>query len=206
MSLSTYTELKSDIADWINRDDLTARIPDFIRLAEAEFNDELRHWRMEKRAETTLDGRFIALPTDWQETTRFRLNVAGKSKLEFISLDEMEDKREKANDSAGTPEYFTYNAGQIELFPTPDGSYSATLGYYAQIDNLSASTATNWLLDNYPNVYLYGALTHTAPFLKEDERIQVWAAMYQAATNRLNKGSKRATTSASGLKMNIKSY
>ena len=36
MALTTYTELKAAIADWLNRSDLTSQIPDFITLAEAE--------------------------------------------------------------------------------------------------------------------------------------------------------------------------
>jgi len=36
MALTTYTELKSSLADWLNRSDLTSVIPDFISLAEAQ--------------------------------------------------------------------------------------------------------------------------------------------------------------------------
>ena len=38
MALGTFTELKDAIADWLDRSDLTARIPDFIALAEARIN------------------------------------------------------------------------------------------------------------------------------------------------------------------------
>ena len=55
MAISTYTELKTSIANFLNRDDLTATIPDFISLAESSINNEIRHWRMETRAETTGD-------------------------------------------------------------------------------------------------------------------------------------------------------
>ena len=56
MAISTFTELKASIANFLNRDDLTATIPDFISLAESSINNEIRHWRMEKRAETTVDS------------------------------------------------------------------------------------------------------------------------------------------------------
>ncbi len=43
MALSTYTELKASIANFLNRSDLTTEIEDdFIKLTEADFNAKLR--------------------------------------------------------------------------------------------------------------------------------------------------------------------
>ena len=43
MAITNYTELKSSLADWLNRSDLTTVIPDFITLAESQFNREIRN-------------------------------------------------------------------------------------------------------------------------------------------------------------------
>ena len=41
MALSNYTELKTAIANWLNRSDLTSEISDdFIKLTEADFNSK----------------------------------------------------------------------------------------------------------------------------------------------------------------------
>ena len=90
--------------------------------------------------------------------------------------------------------------------PTPDGAYSAILMYYAKIPTLSDSNETNWLLTHHPDIYLYGALLHSAPYLKEDERAQTWAALYTAAVMRVNNASSKSTTSGSGLRLKIGSY
>ena len=50
MAITTYAELQSSIADFLDRDDLTSVIPTFISLAEADMNRQIRHWRQEKRA------------------------------------------------------------------------------------------------------------------------------------------------------------
>ena len=50
MAITTYSELKTSIANWLNRDDLTTQIPDFISLAEENASLLVRHWRMENRA------------------------------------------------------------------------------------------------------------------------------------------------------------
>jgi hypothetical protein len=206
MAISTYTELKASIANFLNRDDLTATIPDFISLAESSINNEIRHWRMETRAETTLDGQFTGIPTDWLSTIRFHLTGNGTSSLEFMSLATIQNSRAARNDSAGTPTNYSLNSGQFELMPTPDGEQSAILMYYAKIPTLSDSNETNWLLTHHPDVYLYGALLHSAPYLKEDERAQTWAALYSAAVVRVNSASSRSTASGSGLRLKIGSY
>ena len=75
MSISTYSELKTSIANWLNRDDLTSVIPDFIALNEADMDRRIRHWRMEQRATATIDTRYTALPSDFMEAVRFHLDV-----------------------------------------------------------------------------------------------------------------------------------
>ena len=206
MAISTYAELKSSIANFLNRDDLTATIPDFISLAESSINNEIRHWRMETRAETTVDSQFTGIPTDWLSTIRFHLTTSGTTSLDFMSLAAMQTARAARNDAAGTPTNYSLNSSQFELFPTPDTSYSAILMYYAKIPTLSSSNATNWLLTYHPDVYLYGALLHSAPYLKEDARATTWAALYTAAVARVNTASSRSTASGSGLRLKIGSY
>lgn len=206
MDLTTYTGLKAAVATTLNRDDLASEVPAFIRLAEAQMQSDLRHWRMEKRAETTIDGQFTGLPSDWQETIRLHLNTDGTVDMRSVSRREIQTMRAASDDTAGEPRYYTHNAGQLEVFPTPDGSYSADLSYYANIEALTDSNASNWLLDKFPDIYLYGTLIHTAPFLQEDERTQTWAALYGAAVKKANDASKQSTASGSGLRMTIKSY
>ena len=206
MAISTYAELQTSIAGWLNRDDLTANIPDFIALAESSISNEVRHWRMEKRAETTIDGQFTGIPTDWIQTIRFHLTANGTVDLEYMSLSSMQAARARVDDSTGIPHSYALNSSQFEVFPSPSGSQSAILLYYQKVPELSASVTTNWLLTHYPDVYLYGALLHSAPFLKEDERAQTWAALYSTAVKRINDASSKSTASGSGLRLKIGSY
>lgn len=94
MSIETYGELKTAVADWSHRSDLTARIPDFIRLAENDFNRR-----------------------------------TGQSH---------------------------------DLTSRPDA-------------------ASNELLDDYPDVYLYGALMQMAIYTQDDAQLTKWSALYMAA-------------------------
>lgn len=206
MAISTYAELQSSIANFLNRDDLTATIPDFIALAESSISNEVRHWRMETRAETPIDGQFTGIPTDWLATIRFHLETDGTTDLRYLSRAEIQTMRANRDDSTGIPRFYGHSAAQFEVMPTPDGSYSAILNYYAKIPALTDSVTTNWLLTHYPDVYLYGALIHSAPYLKEDQRAQTWAALYTSAVERVNDASSKSTASGSGLRLNIRAY
>jgi len=199
MALSNYGELKTGIANFLNRDDLTSIIPTFIALIEAQIARDLRHWRQEVRVSTTVDERFENLPTDWLEGVH--LSLADGSTVEYGSVAEISRQKLLSNNTAGQPRLYTLNSGQIEFFPAPDESYTLTMIYYARIPTMSGDTDANWLMTSYPDVYLYGSLLQSAPYLGEDERMVVWAQLYSAAVKNLGDDSKRARSSGGPLIM-----
>ena len=205
MALNTYTALKASIADFLNRDDLTAVIPDFITLAEAQINRDVRHWNMEARSsgQQSAGDEYMQYPADWVETIRLHLTGTGTSVVNPISRDAMADKRASAEDVTGKPIFYTHADGQFQLYPTPSTDTDFELLYYQKIPSLS-SNADNWLLLDSPDVYLYGALLHSAPYLAEDQRVAIWAQMYSAAVARLNEASESARYSGSGLRLKIR--
>ena len=206
MAISTYTELKTSIASWLNRDDLTSVIPDFISLAEAGINRDLRHYKMIERADATLDSRYVQMPTDWMETVRFSITSGNTYRLELVSRDDMLEYRQKTADASGRPRFYANIGDMIEVFPTPDADYTMQLQYYAKTPALSDSNASNWLLLDAPDVYLYGTLIQSAPYLQDDARTQTWAALYAAALQSLQKASDDTRFAGSGLRMRVTSY
>ena len=204
MAITTYSELKTSIADYLNRSDLTAIIPTFISLAEAQINRDVRHWQMENRATTSFDGQYGTRPSDWIETIRLQLTGTGTTSMSLISQQAMADKRMSADNVAGKPLFYTHSESQFELYPTPDGAYAAEVLYYQQVPALSDSATGNWLLTAAPDLYLYGALIHSAPYLVEDGRTAVFAQMYGAAVNQLNLQSEASKTSGAGLKLKVR--
>ena len=206
MAISTYTELKTSIASWLNRDDLTSVIPDFISLAEAGINRDLRHYKMIERADATLDSRYVQLPADWMETVRFSITSGDTYRLELVSRDDMLEYRQKTADTSGRPRFYANIGDTIEVFPTPDADYTMQLQYYAKTPALSDSNASNWLLLDAPDVYLYGTLIQSAPYLQDDARTQTWAALYAAALQSLQKASDDTRFAGSGLRMRVTSY
>jgi len=206
MALSNYSELQTSIAEFLNRDDLTAKIPDFIVLAEAQMNAELRHWRMEKRATASLDSQYTAVPVDFIQPVRFSITGSTISSLSQTDSKTITDLRTANNNPSGRPTEYTILDGSIEVYPIPDATYTLELLYYEKLDALNSGNTTNWVLTTYPNAYLYGSLLHSAPYLMEDQRINTWATFYQKAINDINAEAVNSKTAAAGRRIKIRSY
>ena len=193
MAISTYSELKTAVADFLNRDDLTDVIPTFIALGESQISRDLRHWRQQRRVTTTLDEGFELLPSDFLEAVHFYIDTGeGEKTLEFASMAEVSRRKMNNAGVSGEPAVYTINAGQIEVIPAPDDSYPLALVYYAKTVPLSDEATTNWLMTYFPDIYLYASLMHSAPYLQEDQRIAVWGQMYAQAIAQANQESESA--------------
>ena len=206
MPITTYDELKTAIADTLNRDDLASSVPNFISLAEANMQRRIRHWRQEKRANAVIDSQYSAVPADFLEIIRFYITSGDTKPLELISQGELLERKRRNLNTSGSPSFYALTAGELEVYPVPDGSYNAELYYYSRVPALTSVDTTNWLLDYFPDVYLYGSLVHSAPYLKDDERIRVWAALFQEAIDAINASSEKAKFGGSSRRMKIRSY
>lgn len=202
--ITSYTTLQTAVIEYLGRDQdtvITARVPSFIQLSEAKFNRELFVRQMEARSTTTCDTsdtepEMISLPTDFQSMRRIRLSsVTGKPCLEFKSGTQLDEYRYSSGNTAGQPRYFTIFGDEIELAPTPDSNYTIEMVYRKNVPALS-SNSTNWLLDLAPDLYLYGALLESAPYIKEDGRIQTWGLGFTTALDGLNKLGLTSTFNA----------
>lgn len=206
MPITTYDELKTAIADFLNRDDLASAVPNFIALAEADIQRKVRHWRQEKRSTAELDTQYSAIPADFLEIIRFHVTSGDTKPLELISQAELLDRKRKNLNTSGAPSYYALTAGELEVYPVPDATYDVELYYFSRVPALSDSATTNWLLTYFPDVLLYGALVHSAPYLKDDGRIAVWASLYQNAIDAINTSSEKAKFGGSGRRMKIRAY
>ena len=204
MAITTYTELKSSVADFLNRDDIDSVASTFVSLAETDMQRRIRHWRMEKRSTAEIDTQYSAIPADFLEVIRFHVTSGDTKPLELISQAELLDRKRRNLNASGSPSYYAITAGEIEVYPVPDGTYTAELYYYSAIPALSDSNTTNWLLDAYKDAYLYGSLVHSAPYLKEDGRIQTWAALYQSAVDAINAESDKSKFGGAGRRLKIR--
>tara|TARA_A100000172_G_scaffold7502_1_gene4127 strand:+ start:447 stop:1070 length:624 start_codon:yes stop_codon:yes gene_type:complete len=205
MALDTYANLKTSIANYLNRDDLTTYLPDFISLAEARHGRDLRLRIMESVGTASATGgqNYIDLPTNFLEFRYVALNTNPKIVLRYMSPFEL--TKNYGGNSSGEPIYFTIIGEKLYFGPTPDSSYSIEWAFYSKPTALSDSNTTNAILTNHPDLYLYASLLESSPFLMQDERLGVWAELYKEAVKVANSSDEIGRHSSGPLQMTAKS-
>ena len=203
MALDTYSNLKTTIANYLNRSDLTANLGDFITLTEARLNRELRVREMvtTDTTTTTVSGtQSYSLPTGYLEATSVIFQSDPYCTLRFMSNSDFYNKY-NLSQARGKPTYFTVVGSDILLGVAPDSAITLQINYYKSLTALTDSNATNDILTNYPELYLYGSLAEAAPFIMQDERLNTWGNLYKEALKNANETSSRGSTTSSPLQM-----
>lgn len=206
MPITTYSELQTSVADYLDRSDMTLVIPTWIDLAEAQFQRVIRDRRMLQRSTADVDSQFTQLPSDFLEMLNIQLNGSTIQGLEYRTPSALDAERPFLN-QYGKPIFFSIVGETLEVLPNPNGTaYTTELLYYQKIPALSDSNTTNWLLTNHPDVYLFGTLKQSAPYLKNDERLTVWSALYQQAVEELRVQDDRSQVYTSRLSLNFRGF
>jgi len=208
MAIGTFAQLKTATANWLDRSDLTDRIPEFIALAEARFNRVLRIRDMEtvSTAISTAAGtREYDLPTRFVQMKEFHLSTDPITPLAYITPEMM--SRMQAGSSKSKPQVFTIIADKVRLGPNPDAVYTTSMLYYQAFAALSDSATTNDMLTNNPDVYLYGTLLEAEPFIMNDERVPLWATAFKQAIDDIQNQDNKDRHSGSAMRvMNTGGY
>lgn len=186
MAISNYTELKTAVANWLQRDDLTDRIPEFISLGEALISRRLRVRDMEASVTITpsTSVRYVALPAGYMELISFTddlgdpLSAVDSETLENIAYGQ----------SAVRPSYYRISS-RIDFDAVADATYNFKFNYLKRLD--IAADSTNSVLTKHPDCYLYSALLQSAPFIMDDERINTWRALLEVAVKDANTQNSR---------------
>ena len=205
MSLSTYSDLQTSIANYLARSDLTSIIPDFITLAENRLRRELRIRQMLKSVTTsTVSGdATVELPSDFLEIRD--LHIQGNPRYPITYMSPSLFTRDAPADESGKPIYYTILATEFELAPKPDTAYTLEILYYAKPTVLSAGNASNVFLANYPDALLYASLLEAEPYLINDARSQTWATLYDRAIKNISDADQNSEYSGVPLQMRVTS-
>ena len=192
MAFSTYSELKTSIANFLARDDLTSQIPDFIRLAEARMSRELDARSMEKRATaTTFAGdSYISLPTDLREIRNVQLNTDPVKTLEYYTVQMI--NTDYAGQGQGKPKAYSIVGTEILLRPIPDAAYTLEIVYGENVQALSDEDTNNTILIRHPDAYLYGSLMNAYTYLMDETRASQYDQLFTRIMNEIIRDTEKA--------------
>ena len=203
MALATYSDLKTSIANYLARSDLTTQIPDFITLAENRLRRELRTRKMLKLVSATMtaNDNTLSLPADFLALRDVHLATTPARPLNF-QTPSVFFRNARVTDT-GVPVDYTVLDAEFQFAPIPDTNYTAKMLYYAAPTYLSDSNTTNVFISNYPDALLYASLGEAEPYLMNDERLATWAALYQRAVDSITSSDDQDEYSAVPLTMTL---
>jgi len=179
MIITSYDELKADIARYIDRDDLTNDILGFIRKAELRLGRKLRVRDMEARLclNTVIGQRYYGLPDRYRAMRHFQLNTSPITDLEFLTPQLLAQKW--AGSNTGKPVTYTIVGDEIGLGPIPDAVYQLEMFTHQRFAFLSASNTTNWLITDAIDVLTYACNLEASMFIKDNQEAAKWLAAYE---------------------------
>lgn len=206
MALDTYTGLQSAIADTLNRGDLTAAIPNFVALAEAQmarrFVSRVKDGlpvprRLMTREDASIDAgaEYVAVPDGFIGPRVLTLKTDPIKELDFAPA-EVFQQLKSDYPLSGPPRYYTVVGEELQLYPVADQSYTAELFCLVRPAALSGTNQSNWVLADHPDAYLYGSLAQSAPYLREDARVAMWASLFTSALDDICKADPMPSNKA----------
>lgn len=202
MALSTYTELKAAVADYLARSDLTSPIVDAIRMVESRLNyggdaggtpmKPLRIRQMENTSYASMVAatESLTLPTDFLAVRTVKITSENPDRALQFMTPEIQDER-YGSDTTGTPESFSIVGTAYRFRPVPNTAFVVRNDYYQAIPAL-ASNASNWLLAAAPHIYLYGALMEMREYMIDREDATRMSGRFMAAVKALRDGDRDA--------------
>ena len=201
-AFTSYDNLKTNIADYLARTDLTDKIPMFISLAEKRLNRDLRlRQTLQQSTFTMSSGYEVPTPADFLELKDIHLQGNPPITLTFQTVSQF--YRDAAVNTQGQPIKYTLIADNFVLAPQPTGSSVVNMTYYKIPQVLSDTNPSNEYLDVCPDLILYASLAESAPFLMDDPRLATWQALYAEGLASITKSDEQSEFPAQPLAVQL---
>ncbi len=209
MAITNYGELKTAVANWLARSNLTGQIPDFISLAEEKIeNGDMLVGMQPLRTNSMITNDTLAvssgeatLPSDFLQMQQARIPNAVPVQLEYLTPGDFWSW--DFSIQSGVPSHYTIQGSTMRLQPT--GASSVIISYYASLGALSDDTDTNWLLTNHPSIYLYGACVEGFAYVRDDAQQAAFTQRFVSAVNALNHADKEGDVADGSMTMRVRS-
>jgi hypothetical protein len=156
------------------------QLPRLVALAERRIATELKLQGFIRAMNFTLPAgvAVIKKPDRWRDT----ISVTANGRPIFTrSYDYLRSYWPDESQTGEVQFYADYDYSHWLFAGTPAVDTPMEVLYYELPQPLDNDSQQNWLTDYAPNLILYASLLEATPFLKNDERVQMWQAMYDRA-------------------------
>lgn len=166
-----FGDLKTRLAEILGRDPVAV----VYEMVTADVNQELRLQVMESTT-TLVEAASVSLPSNFLAVVSVYRDVDPRVALQPTDMQTIR----RVYATSGNPTRYAIADGTIFL-DRPGAGENIALRYCARQSDFSAASDTNDVLTYYPQVYVYGALTHHALLIRDNEALQAYAQAYQTA-------------------------
>lgn len=181
--INDYSTLQSAVSRWLARADLALSIPDFITLAEARINLDLRTSSQQAQVSGTSSAGVIALPTSCKQVQSLIVTFGGVER----ELHPVPPEQAMNGQFTTVPDNYCVIGNNINIIANSD--YAYRMVYFSGVPSLSDAAPQNWLITGYPQVYLYATLLEASGYLRDDARTALWGQGYANAVDALTRQS-----------------
>ena len=201
-AFTSYDNLKTNIADYLARQDLTDKIPMFVSLAEKRLNRDLRlRQTLQQSTYSLTSGYKVPTPADFLEMKDIHIDANPIVNLNFKTVSQF--YRLSNSSGSGVPINYTLVSDNFVLAPRPTGASTINMTYYKIPKVLSTTNPSNEYLEVCPDLLLYASLVESAPFLMDDARLQTWEGLYTRGLTSITKSDEQSEFPAQPLAVQI---
>jgi hypothetical protein len=194
----TYAELKTAVANWLHRSDLTNYVDDLILMGEKYVVRHARTRDMETSLNVTMSSGVAAIPTDFVALKHARIDGTPSTTLQPKPADWIM-LRYPLRSAESMPKFIGIDGSNFVFGPYPSSDFTVKGTYYKRLTAVASSA--NALFTNNPDLYLFAALAEAAPFLKNDARVPMWEAKRNIILQDVNGEDQNARYSGGPLTM-----
>jgi hypothetical protein len=198
--ITNYATLKTAIADYLARDDLTTFIPNFVQNTENKLRRTLNLRNEETALSVAVSSGTGTVPTDFKALKLAYVPDSPSELLKWVPLEEIY-RAYPTRSGSNTPVLISREGANFVFGPYAK-DFTLTGIYYAKPDSLE-DTDPSWYVTNAPELLLYGSLMESAPFIHGDERLPVWQQLFTDALQTLRDEQNAAETSMGNLTQRV---
>lgn len=206
MAITSWTTLKTSVADWLHRTgdtDIEALIPELIQFGEARIYRDMRVRAMETALSSAIASGVVAVPTGYIELKHAYIDGSPVRWLERKDA-EWIYANYPTRSSDGKPRAIAREGSNFIFGPYPDSTYTVKGSYYKRLTALSGSNETNWFITDAPDLLLFATLCEAAPWMGDDQRIVIWEKKYEQVRARVQRDDDNEAFSGSILTSTVR--
>jgi hypothetical protein len=201
-----YEDIKTLSLSYADRQDaeVVNNFDNFLRIVESRVNQRLKVQKMTCRATITSNSgtNYYGLPDDFMGLRDIELYDAGdptkKTTLQYLNPEQMNNASGNKDDCV----YYNISADQLHIVPAQDNKVIEIL-YYQKVPSLTEDTPSNWLAEDHPDVYVFGALVEISSFVKDAQAKMLWDERYQEAIAGLDYNDEQTRWSGTTLQVRM---